>query len=172
MRFYHMPSYARSRRRGSMTVELLFNLPVWLIALLAIVEFGEVVSKVQQVSLASRVGAAEAAKTVSLPSGGSVPSAIVDAIEHQLGSSGICCSKVIVEHNAGGAPVTLSSGEGHGDAPSTPLPSVGTYVRVTVFARVTDLAPNLLARVGLDLSSSFLDQTTTFRYEMRPTEIR
>ena len=101
-----------------------------------------------------------------------MPSNIVDAIEHQLASSGIRCSKVILQHNAAGTPVTLSSGEGHGAAPSAPLPSLGTYVRVTVFARVTDLTPNLLSRVGLDLSSSFLDQSTTFRYKMRPPEAR
>lgn len=172
MRFFHKPPCPRGRRRGSMTVELLLNLPIWLISLVAIVEFGEVVSKIQYVSLASRVGAEEAAKTLSLPSSGNVPNNIVDAIEHQLAISGVCCSKVILEHNAAGTPVTLSSGEGRGAAPSAPLPSLGTYVRVTVFARVSDLTPNLLGRVGLDLSSSFLDQSTTFRYEMRPTETR
>ena len=52
------------RRRGTITIELLLNLPIWLLAILALVEFGEVAADLQSVSMASRVGAEEALANV------------------------------------------------------------------------------------------------------------
>ena len=43
-----------------MTLELILNLPVWIIVLLAVIQFGQLLSNLQQVALASRVGATEA----------------------------------------------------------------------------------------------------------------
>jgi hypothetical protein len=153
-------------------MELLFNLPIWLLALAGVVALGEMLSSVQQVSLASRVGAEEASRTASLPSAGQVPGSVLDAIGHQLAASGLTGSKVILEHNAGRAPATLVSGNGPGDRPGTPLPSQGAYVRVTVFARMNGLVPRLLQTLGLDFSSQLLKQSVTFRYAIQPTETR
>jgi hypothetical protein len=153
-------------------MELLFNLPIWLLALMGVVAFGEMLSCVQQVSLASRVGAEEASRTASLPSAGQVPGNVLDALGHQLAASGLTGTKVILEHNAGKAPATLVSGNGPGDRPGTPLPSQGTYVRITVVARMNGLIPRLLQTIGLDFSSQLLRQSVTFRYVMPPTETR
>ena len=157
-------------RRGAITLELLLNLPIWLLAVFGTIEFGQILSGMQHVSLASRVGAEEAAQTDSLPPAGPVPDAILDAIERQLGAAGIAPTKVVLEHNSGGAAISLVSGEGPGEPPATPLPAFGTYVRVTVFAHMSQLGPKLLDRLGLDISSRVLGESTTFRYTVKPAE--
>jgi hypothetical protein len=94
---------------------------------------------------------------------------------------------VILEHNAASLgpppalPVALVSGPCNFnvappvcappgcDCPAPPpagLPVAGTYVRVTVYVRLTELAPNLLKPFGMDLSERFLGNSTTFRYEL------
>jgi Flp pilus assembly protein TadG len=154
-----------SRRGGAIVVELLLNLPIWLILLLATVEFGELTANLQQVSLASRIGAEEASRTPSLPAQGDVPEAVQTAIQRTLAGAGVCCSNVILQHNLGGTPVTLVSGDGSGRPPTTALPEMGTYVRVTTVARATQIAPNLLDFFGCKFSSTFLSQSATFPYQ-------
>ncbi len=143
-------------------------LPVWLIALLAIIEYGQILSNLQQVSLASRVGAEEASQTLVLPTspGGPVPANVLAAIDQQLASSGISRCRVILEHNVGG-PVTLVSGTCDGCVPpATPLPVDREYVRVTVCVPLTELTPNLLALFGFDIADCTAQQSATFRYEL------
>jgi len=130
-------------------MELLLNLPIWLIMIVATVKFGGAMSDKQQISLASRVGAREAAQTVGLPNTGEVPPNIVQAIQRQLHNAGLACSKVILEHNVGAANATLVSGGDARGRPNIPLPSLGLYVRVTVF-------------------SKGIGQSTTFLYERCP----
>mgnify|MGYP000873921391 CR=1 FL=1 len=104
----------RLRRAGAITLELIIMLPVWLIMLGAIVQFGLLIGNRQQVALASRVGAEEASRT-NLPSGGGVPLNVVHVVEQQLQSSGIDQCKITLEHNvvppAPAVPVVLSSGD-------------------------------------------------------------
>ena len=158
------------RRAGSITVELMLNLPIWLMMIFAVVEFGELVSSAQHVLFAARVGAREASRSDSLPDEGAVPYNILQAVASQLGSAGIGNARVILEHNLGGKPVVLVSGRGHTRPPRAAPPQLGKYVRVTVFARVDDLAPNLLETFGIDLSSNLLAQSATFRHEGRVKE--
>ncbi len=165
----------RQARRGAVTLELILTFPIWLIFLLAIVEFGQILSNEQQVALASRVGAEEASQTAILsPSnGGPVPANVLEAIDQQLASSGISRCRVIVEHNVLPSspspvtvPVTLSTGTCDCDPPATPLPSTRRYVRVTVCVELTEVAPNLLCLFGFDISDKLMQHTTTFRYEL------
>ena len=131
----HRPTLRAGRvRPGTVTVEFLLNLPVWLILLLAMVHFGRLLANSQQLALASRVGAREAARTAHLPCSGGVPEHVVRAVGRQLQDSGIACTKVILEHNVGGAHARLESGTGPGTPPHVPLPILGRYVRVTVFS--------------------------------------
>ena len=129
-------------------------------------------ANVQHVALASRIGAEEASQTACLPGKGQVPENIVEAVERHLNSAGFSCSKVILEHNAGGRPAVLVWGHGPGRPPQSPLPWPGTYVRVSVFARTGQFTPNLLGLFGLDLSSGVLDQATTYRYQLPAGEKR
>jgi hypothetical protein len=154
-------------RRGAVTLELILVLPVWLIALLAMVEFGQILANQQQLALASRVGAEEASQTPDLALAGSVPPNVLVAIDQQLASSSMSRCKVILEHNVGSpspAPVTLSDGTCECVPPLTPLPPRREYVRVTVCTELTELAPNLLSIFGFDISDCIVQHSTTFRY--------
>jgi len=153
-------------------VELLLNLPIWLVLVLAVVQFGQRSAAVQQVALASRVGAEEAAQTASLTSDDAVPGNVLAAIERELASCGLGCSKVILEHNVGGEPVLLIAGGGPGAPPPTPLPVLGHYVRVTVCVPPTGSIVNLLGKLGLDFGPRAMAQSTTFRYELPGLETR
>ena len=154
-------------RAGAVTLELILTLPIWLIALLTIIEFGQILANLQQLSLASRVGAEEASQTYPLPTAGSVPSNVLTAIDQQLFSAGIAprC-KVILEHNLAPGPTTLVSGDCDCSPPDTPLPVHREYVRVTVCAELTALTPNLLGIFGFDVEDCMVQQSTTFRHEI------
>jgi Flp pilus assembly protein TadG len=154
-------------RRGAAALELILALPIWLIALLALIEFGQILSNQQQLALASRVGAEEASQTPGLDLAGSVPLNVLVAVNQQLASSGISGCKVILEHNiASPSPVTLSDGTCDCDPPVTPLPPRRDYVRVTVCVPLAELAPNLLSMFGFDISECIAQHSTTFRYEL------
>jgi len=145
-------------------VELLLNLPIWLLLVLAVVQFGQRSAAVQQVAFASRVGAEEASQTASLASDDAVPGSVLAAIERPLASGGLVGSKVILEHNVGGKPVVWIAGRGPGGPPRTSLPDVGRYVRVTVCVAPTGSIPNLLGAFGLGPRG--MEQSTTFRYRL------
>jgi len=152
-------------------LELLICLPLWLLGLLAIVEFAQLAIRLQQVALASRVGAEFASQipTPDMPSAGPVPPLVLAAIGNQMGSAEMAACKVYLQHNVGGSLATLESGDC--SVPAPPLPSPfppGEFVRVTVCAEATELAPNLLRTAwfgGLDISTWHVRETTTLHHE-------
>ena len=151
-----------------MVIELLLSLPIWLIGLLAVVEFGNLFSNLQQVALASRVGADVASRTSALPNSGSISSSILSAINDQLSAANITPSEVILEHNLGGTYVKLVEGASSLSGPSQQtLPSVGTYVRVTVCVPATQLTPNVLRSFGFDALGWDVAESTTFPYTVQ-----
>lgn len=165
----------RGTRGGAVTLEFIIALPVLLIMLLAVVQFGMFFSGLQQVSLASRVGAEAAAETnlTGLTSADSIPGPILTAINAQLGSSASSACKVYLEHNVDGSEEELQEPSGSGCActpPVTGLPldaANGVYsVRVTVCVPMTELTPNCLELLGFDISARWTQCSTTFRYEL------
>jgi hypothetical protein len=148
------------------TLELILTVPIWLILLWAIVEWGQILSNQQQVALAARVGAEEASQTPDLDIAAGVPANVLTAITQQLDSSNISWCKVILEHNLNGPLEELSEGPCDCDPPSTALPPNREYVRVTVCVPLTELACNLLAPFGFDISGCIVQHSATFRYEL------
>ena len=157
-------------RSGWITVELILNLPIWMLMTLAVVQFGELASKLQHVSLASRAGADAAAETAALPFAGGVPANVVQAVERQLASAHIACQRIVLEHNVAQQPSALVTGNAAQSTPRRPLPHVGRSVRVSVYVRPDAMVPNLLGAVGVDLWSQTLEQSTTLRYRLPTTE--
>jgi Flp pilus assembly protein TadG len=148
-------------------LELLLSLPIWLIGLLAVIEFGNLFSNLQQVALASRVGAEVASRTSPLPQSGPISPSILSAIDDQLAAANITPSEVILEHNAGGTYVKLINGASSFAGPSQQtLPAVGTYVRVTVCVPATQLTPNVLQSFGFDAGTWDVGESTTFQYTL------
>jgi Flp pilus assembly protein TadG len=163
-------------RAGSVMVEFLLVMPILLIVLLTVIQFGMLLANMQQLALACRVGAEAASKTGNLPNTGTVPPSITDAINQQLSSSGILYGAVILQHNVNGSthtlatpdPLPASCSPPQTALPPTPPPATNygrPSVRVTVCVPMTELAPNCLAIFGFDLSGRYAKCSTTFRYE-------
>lgn len=163
--------------RGAVHLEMIIAFPIFMIGLLAVIEFGLMMTNLQQVALASRIGAEAAAQTSGLSSASGVPTGVALAVNRHLDSAGIGPSganacRIILEHNVGATPpntvspvlLTYTARSCACSAPGTDLPPVRS-VRVTVCTELTNLTPNLLGSLGLDIKSRTVEHSTTFRYE-------
>lgn len=162
-----------TRRAGSVTLELILNLPIWMIFLLAAIQFGQLNSNLQQVALAGRIGAEEAAERAITGVETATPVEIIDVVTRQLQTAGVLgpteapCD-VILEHNVGGNAVELHAVAATCtcEPPANAVPGVGTYTRVTVCVPFTSVAPNLLSGFCLDMSSRVVQSSTTYSHEL------
>ncbi|HPM81583.1 MAG TPA: TadE/TadG family type IV pilus assembly protein [Candidatus Anammoximicrobium sp.] len=167
------------RRSGSVTLEFLLVLPILLIVLLSVIEFGMFFTNMQQVALASRLGA-EAASQTNLSTAtnpNDIPDVIVEAINHQLATSGISPCAIILEHNVPDSTTTTENKETYTSPPCVcAAPTIPAFpkppaayarrsVRVTICVPMTELAPNCLAIFGFNLTGRHAQCSTTFRYE-------
>jgi Flp pilus assembly protein TadG len=165
-----------SRRRGSLTIEMVLVVTVLAIVTVGVVQFGMFFANADMVALAARVGAEEASQTPALPIAGGVPANIVSAIEHQLQSSRIDWAGIRLEHDVNpptNVPVVLDSTQpGFVFAPKTILagpPSPGThYVRLTVAVPLNDAFPKQLSFFGQQLYTAdrTYEHTVVLRYEL------
>lgn len=114
------------RRRGVLTLEAVLVLPILILMLLAILQFGILMVVEQTITHAAAVGAREAAK-------GADVDAVTASVEEVLGLHGIQAGSamtVIVEDPLGNDPV-VARGELDCDAPASPEVDPG-MVRVSV----------------------------------------
>lgn len=132
----------RRRRRGSMSIELLFVLPVALIVLMATIEFSMFLTARQQLTAASREGA----RVLAL---GGTPEEAEDAARLFLGSGRLA-----------GATVTVFDTDDNGD----PVPA-GEPVTVRVSIPTAQAVPDLLAFIGFSLNGDVLVAQTVMRKE-------
>ena len=162
----------RSRpRKAAIAVELLFAVPLLIIGLFAIVQFGIYFTKLQGLSLAARDGAKAASETPpgSLVGPG-VPANVTQAVIQQLVSCGIDPCAIILQHNVGGGPVQTLRTDGAPpcpgcDAPPGP-PFPAASVRVTICTPFTEMMPNVLQSFGFDISGHFAQRSTTYAHEL------
>ena len=162
------PGRRRPARRAVLTVELILTLPIFLILLVAVVQFGLYHVRMQHVALASRIGAQQAAQIANLQSYSFVPSQVTSAVGAHLQSVGINTFCIRLEHNDGGSTVVLPSGGCSGCTISSlsSSPYLGTeYVRVSICVPLTELMPNVLKVFGFDLTGQYTAFTTVVRYE-------
>lgn len=144
-----------------------------------IAQFGVFFAKAQQVALAARVGAAKASQ-IALPETpdpiDGVPEDVRDAIQHQLGSSGMQWCHIRLEHNAtaSGDTVVLEADFGEAcecppktELTSSPAPNT-SYVRLTVCVPLNQVFPKQLSYFGDSLfaATKTYEHTVVFRYEM------
>ena len=164
-----------SQRRATVVLEFVVVLPIMVIVLVGIVQFGVFYANMQQVALAARVGAEEASQTGGLPviDGGHVPGNVLLAISQQLETAGITYCRVRLEHNVGGDQVELfsPSEDACGGGPDEKLPAGGPpreYVRLTVTVRLGEVMPDTIgcfcfSPAGADKTAF---ATTIFRWEL------
>lgn len=164
---FHGHTWQRPRRSGGLTLELVLVLPILLIALLAIVQFGQYFANLQMLSFAARVGGEEAAISESLPTseGGPVPTTVVNAVDHQLLTVGITQRIIALEHNLGGIQTSLITPAGATPPPKLASVPPGHYVRIVIVVPKSELMPNLLKSLGLCLVGT--DQTSVVSYIMK-----
>lgn len=173
------------RRGGVATLEMILVLPVFLIALMAIAQFGLLLSNEQFVEMASRAGTQVASRltNISETNGDPVPAAVLSAVGTELARIGITDYSVRLEHNIDfdvippitppviGPVIVLESFVGTGPT-NCPAPSAVAlapnrmYVRVTVCVKSTELTPNMLNTYGIDFSIRVSDETTLRRYAL------
>jgi Flp pilus assembly protein TadG len=165
-----LPAGKPALRRGAIAVELLVSVPILVILLLAVIEFGLIFAAIKQVAFASRLGAklaSEAGTTANLTtivSDGTLRAAI-DRQLQAAGATGSC--QIIVQYGTGGVPMTLLSAPNSCDCGASALagPGTGTFVRVEVGALLDEFCPNLLGPFGFSIAGRAISHTTTFALE-------
>ncbi len=129
-------------RRGSISLEFLFLLPIALVITLAMVEFCLILVARQQLTAASREGARVAAI-------GGDAQAVSDAVHAFLGTGTLAAADVQ-------SVLTDPSG--------APLPS-GALVQVTVTLPTSQAVPDLLAPFGFSIATDVIVARTIMRKE-------
>lgn len=178
----HHARRARRKKLGAVVLELLLTLPLVLIALLAVIEFGLLWSNMQGVEMAARSGTQVATRYPALPNAGAVPPDVITAVADELARIGVTDYRIQLTHNVAYTPnpsigpvVTLDStiGTGLSSVPTQPpiaLVPDRTFVRVTVFVNTvggtspTGLTPNLLNIFGIDLANRVSQASEVRRY--------
>jgi Flp pilus assembly protein TadG len=160
--------------------EFIIWTPIFVILLLAIIEFALILTNLQQVKAASQAGAKIAAELSNADLASANPADNIDKVDDAvtivLGSAGMMQCEVILEYNptcGGITPDTKTAGACAGcTAPATPLPSLadipGGTVRVTVCVDVEQLTPDLLTTFGFSIAGSTAKVSTLLPYENCP----
>lgn len=155
-------------RAGVYVWELLVVVPLVLLMLLGVIEYGFIYLNLRHLATASRTGTKIAAEQAVFDI-----MAIKDEVDRHLLSAGFASgsAEVILQHNVGGPTTVISSaGAPVHFYPTTPaLPGAATVpegcVRVTVCVPLTLLTPDLLSAFGFSVASLTAQQTVTFAYE-------
>jgi len=169
----------RDRRHGATLLEVILVLPIVLIAVLAIVEFGLLMANTQQLEMATRAGAMVSVETdLSSSQNGKVPPEVLNAITNSLQASKILGPEetiqgiggVRIQHSYSAnpdsdpAPVcTLTAGKPD-DSVAITMANL-PYVHITVSLPTTRLAPNVLRQLGIDLKDRVSSQSKLMRHE-------
>lgn len=162
---------SRPPRRSAVTVvETIIWLPVLLIVLLSIVEFGSIMLGISQVEAAARFAAAYAADDPNgnLMNDSTMASAAdameirgeVDEVLETAGFGTAATQGVRFRENVGESPGDGSTAV-DGTCDPDPLPMPNDSVRVTVCVPLTSVSPDLLSSFGFSLSGRFIEATAT-----------
>ena len=172
-----MAQFRKSKRRGASLLEFIIGLPIVLILLLAVMQFGLLQTNQQTLKMASRAGALVAAN-MEIDGTESVPDPeIVNAIDEVLFRGGILSSgesivdvgEVQLNYNVYD-PVAESAISDEiyfvspCDPPTTTYPNYH-YVQVTICLPAQRLTPNALACFGVDYTGRNVVMTSLFRHE-------
>lgn len=150
------------QRRGIVTLELILALPIFLVILAAVIEFGMIFSLAQAVEQTSRHAGIAASRAPT------IDQAFVDALKLQSdeilansGYPGASC-RIIVENDVGSfSPIyspVVPPADCNCGVPGVALPAPGPAVRVTVCVPLKGNLPDLLASFGFSIDSITLEE--------------
>ncbi len=172
-----MAQFRRTKRRGASLLEFIIGLPIVLILLLAVMQFGLLQTNQQTLKMASRAGALVAAN-MQIDGSESVPDPeIVNAIDEVLYRGGILSSgesivgvgEVQLNYNVYDPDTdTAISDEIYFISPCDPPPTTYPnyhYVQVTICIPAMRLTPNAMACFGIDYTDRDVVMTSLFRHE-------
>jgi hypothetical protein len=159
--------------RGVITLEFLILLPILVILLLAVVEFGLIMAAAKHVEFASRLGAKLAAEALdlSLVNAPSTSDNLKDRVDQYLNTAGYTDScQVILEHAVPLVPNTTQPNPLVANCPCNPvIGPIGSLpvgsVRVTVCLEMTGNIPNCLESFGYDITGCVIRQSVVWVYE-------
>lgn len=160
-------------RRGVITLEVILLLPILVILLLAVIEFGLIMAAAQHVEAASRLGAKLAAESTNLPlfNAPSTMDNLKERVDQYLNTAGYTdACQVILEHNVSGMGNPLQFNPLGSPCSCTPEPGpIGSLpsgsVRVTVCLSLSGNVPNALDMFGFDISNRTVRQSVVWVYE-------
>lgn len=144
---------AKSRLGAVLSIELVMAMPILLVVLLALVEFGTLLMASQGVNAAAAVGTREASLAGSRDA--LVQQALANAIDTYPWKTSATTTVFI-----NGQQISLTDGTDNLAAARS-----GDLISVTVSVPMTAAAPNLLSFVGISLGSNQLTNTYVTRKE-------
>ncbi|MDA0835722.1 MAG: TadE/TadG family type IV pilus assembly protein [Planctomycetota bacterium] len=166
-----------ARARSAVIVfELIVTLPLLLVVLIAVIEFGIIMAGFKQVAIAARTGASVASNTAGLDTGTPLSTqtaaqAARTAIDRQLETAGFgtnASSGLTLRHNVsdgvGIDPPEASHTEGTCSDP-TAISLPARAVRVTLCVEMSTLAPDMLSSFGFSLNGRTIEESITYPYE-------
>lgn len=175
-----MVQFRKSKRRAASLLEIIIGLPIVLILLLAVFQFGLLQSNQQTLKMASRAGALEAAN-IEIDGTEVVPHPeIINAIDEVLFRGGILSSgetitsvgdvqlkySVYDSANAVNIADVIPNGSTC-NPPATTYPNY-YYVQVTICIPAQRLTPNVMACFGVDYTGRNAIMTSLYRHERSP----
>ncbi|WDI40800.1 TadE/TadG family type IV pilus assembly protein [Bremerella sp. P1] len=175
-----MVQFRKSKRRAASLLEIIIGLPIVLILLLAVVQFGLLQSNQQTLKMASRAGALVAAELVIDGTETEPDASIVDAINEVLQKGGILSpaesitdigevqlNYIVYDFDNEDAIDDVIYFDAGCDPPPTTYPDY-YYVQVTICIPATRLTPNVMACFGVDYSGRDAIMTSLYRHELSP----
>lgn len=173
-----MVQFRRSKRRAVSLLEIIIGLPIVLILLLAVVQFGLLQSNQQTLKQASRAGALVAANMEIDGTETVVDPDIVNAIDEVLQKGGLLDSgetiemvgEVQLKYNVYDSGNMMPISDTLPMASTLVPPSPATYpnyhyVQVTISIPAQRLTPNTMACFGVDYSGRNAIMTSLYRHE-------
>ncbi len=156
----------QTRRRGVVVLELILSLPLLVIFLGAVTEFGLILANMKQVKFASRTGAKVAAETTGLNPANTamVVATIRTVVDRQLETAGFganASAGVRLQHTVGGIGSAESGTCAEQNIPAIPADSV----RVVVCVELSTLTPDFLSSFGFSVAGRRVELSTTYSYE-------
>lgn len=147
-------------------MELILSLPLLVIFLGAVVEFGLILANMKQVKLASRTGAKVAAETTGLNTANTATTAATlrNVVDRQLETAGFganASAGVRLQHTVSGGGSAASGTCAEQTVPAIPT----TSVRVVVCVELSTLTPDFLSSFGFSLAGRRVELSTTYSYE-------
>lgn len=168
-----------TQRSGAVVLELILALPILVIAVFAVVEFGLWMSAKEKLEMAARIGAQAASETPAIDTLAALSgSEIQTKVYRYLENAGIDTSNVqlTLTHNVGGGDTLIDPPGGTCPAPALPpappdqtVPVNRQYVRLVVCIPTDDITPNMLSYFGFDVSEFHTQHAKTYRYELGGT---